>query len=739
MTLQEITAQLALLHDAGKRFQFVERAQRVLAQVDDAPELTGRTIRALTELGLGGPARELLQVRRDVPAGSPERADFDDALKNLPNGRIAWSRYKDTFNQNLEVLKPLRPDLVVQAGSAQNLLSKLHLYKTTQGQHLLSRREPGKLREWLVDLSTFEQEADMEIPPRGELETSAIIGARYGAALEAIYDNTHRTFLSYSHPLYVVESDLVRFAAWLHCGNRAKWLCDARIQWLVGDDCLEQLERLLVERTRLVVPKMIFNFGGSAQENASVSAVLERVLEQRQSEFDQLQEQLEERYRDRDASYWSERFKPPGLVLGFTSRFTTVLQYSMRDTLRALENQGYQTRVLIESADHEALSPGDLCRAILEHDPVLVIYLDHMRYEYPYLPKNVPFLCWIQDPLPKLLCREAGESVGPLDFVCGYFRERCVDELGYPEEQYEFTNIPISTAVFHDGALDREAESQYGCDICYVSNASSTAERLHESALGEYPEWLHPLLRSIRDHVSELLDQQAHVDFQFGVSELVPPLAAKLGLALNAEQTELIHTHFAYRLFDWGRRHQTLEWVAAWARRTGRSFRLYGSGWEDHPTLSEFAAGVLEHGEPLRQAYRASRLSLQLIPEGFRHQRALEVLACGTLPMTRYCPNDFDGLDIEIYVAQRERGEHPEGIATIFPELERIVFRSPEEFETLAERFLADGSHRRQVLADLRNVVMRDYTYDAVMSRMVKLFQEHVARQANPATLECST
>ena len=99
---------------------------------------------------------------------------------------------------------------------------------------------------------------------------------------------------------------------------------------------------------------------------------------------------------------------------------------------------------------------------MLDHDPVLVIYLDHMRYEYSYLPKNVPFLCWIQDPLPKLLCREAGESVGPLDFICGYFLERCVDELGYPEEQCEFTNIPISTAVFHDGALDRKAESQYG-------------------------------------------------------------------------------------------------------------------------------------------------------------------------------------------------------------------------------------------------------------------------------------
>ena len=92
---------------------------------------------------------------------------------------------------------------------------------------------------------------------------------------------------------------------------------------------------------------------------------------------------------------------------------------------------GYETHMVIESADHETLSPIEMCRAILEHDPAMILLLDHLRYETPYLPRNLPLLTWIQDPLPNLLCRRAGESIGPMDFVCGYYFDQCTQEHGY--------------------------------------------------------------------------------------------------------------------------------------------------------------------------------------------------------------------------------------------------------------------------------------------------------------------
>jgi len=736
LTVPEATAQLRRLYESQRRYRFIEQAHRVLSVTQTASELSRLTFRALAELGLGGPARELLQLRHDLSTNEQERAELQSSVAGWPNGRIGWAQCEDTFGRNVTALIGHRPGLGEWADSARDLLSRIHLYRSLQGQYFISRRQPGKLREWLADLTTLEEEADIRLAPRGQLGPAVIVGARFGAVMERVYEDTHRLFLSYSHPLYLIEPDPVRFAAWLHCADHTRLLGDERVYVFVGDGAADQLGRLLTENHRLGLPAVLVNLCPETTTVARVGQTVESAAARRTVESEQILKALEERYRDRDAAYWAERFKPPGPILGLTSRFTTMLQYSIRDTMSALEAQGYETEILLESADHEVVPPMETCRRILELDPLMVLCLDHLRYEYPHIPRNLPFLCWIQDPMPKLLCHQAGASIGPFDFVCGYFHRRCVREFGYPAERFEFTNVPVSARIFHDGELDEESRLRYAADICFVSNASTPIEQFYQSAAEGYPRQLRPLLAAIYERTLRVLEENRYLDFQMTASDFVRSIAEEVGIHLDASQFEQIDTHFAYRLFDWGRRQQTLEWVAAWARRTGRVLKLYGQGWENHPTLGEFAAGVIEHGEPLRRACRASKLALQLIPSGFRHQRALETLACGALPLTRYCPVDFDNLPIETYVTQREAGLRPDGIATIFPGLERVVFRTPEEFEELAERYLTDEARRLQVLNDLRQVVLRDYTYDAVVRRVLKPFGAQIMQRASRQTAE---
>mgnify|MGYP002063656876 CR=1 FL=1 len=52
-----------------------------------------------------------------------------------------------------------------------------------------------------------------------------------------------------------------------------------------------------------------------------------------------------------------------------------MLQYSMRDALAALRRDGWKTDIIIEDKDHEQLSSIDVCRRVLEVDPVLVILI----------------------------------------------------------------------------------------------------------------------------------------------------------------------------------------------------------------------------------------------------------------------------------------------------------------------------------------------------------------------------
>ena len=738
MTLDEVTDQLADVLRSGRKYHFIEQAHRVLAQVPTAPRLAEMTLRTLLELGWGGPARELLQLRPELGQVRRRHPELEAALVDAPNGRVPWTQREEIFRGNVAVLLRHRPHLRELVESLPQTLTGVHLYRTLEGHYQISRRRPGQLREWLGSLTDEGDGTALELPPRGQLGATAVVGVRTGAVLERVYQDSHHLLLTYSHPLYIIEPDPIRFGAWLHCADHSLLLDDERVYFFIGGEGGGRLTELLAENPGLRIPDVSIDQSGLGVGEATtrVRVVVESATRHRETELARCTAELEQRYRARDAAYWAEHFRPPclpsdrqaGKILGITSRFTTVLQYSTRDALGALEEMGYEPHVMIETADHFQYSELEVCRRILELDPVMVLLLDHLRYESPHLPKNLPVLTWIQDPLGNLLCRRAGESIGPFDFVCGYYQERCVSEFGYPADQFEDTNVPVSARIFHDAEPDGESMARYACDICFVSNASDPVERFYRAEIKNYPPGYRPLLELIYRRAMEILDLDDHQGIGVAAQNLVRSAVAETGLTLDGAQTTHVSSHFAYRLLDWGRRQQALEWVAAWARRTGRVFRIYGRGWEKHPTLAEFAAGVIEHGEPLRCATRASRLALQLL--GFRHQRALETLASGTLPLTRYCPVDFAGLPLETYVSQREAGLHPEGVATVFPRLERVVFRTPEEFEVLAERYLADEAQRHEVLSDLRQIVLRDYTYAAVMRKVIGAFHASLVRGA---------
>jgi hypothetical protein len=721
---QNLLPALQRLYDTRRWYELIVRAHRDLALTADAPELVHLTLRALVELGLGGPALELLQLRRDLGRSAADRATLRSSLAAVPNGRVAWSDLEGVFQKNLAALAANRPQWHDAEPRLRAALTQVQLHRSRLGHCLLSRRAPGMLREWLLDLSALELEPGLRAALHGQRHATVVVGARVAPLLAQVYEQTRHVELWYSPPLYLVEPDGTAFAAWLHCADHTAWLSDPRVYVLVGPDAVDQCVRLWERNRRLALPARLADLAPHERTGADVHAAVRQHADRDNAECEQLRRQLEERYAARDAAYWAERFRAPGTILGITSRFTTMLRYSTRDALAALAAQGYQTEMLIETCDHELLRPGDFFRTILDLDPLLIIAIDHARHEVPYIPRNLPYLLWIQDPLPELLCRQAGASVGPFDLVCGYYEARCTQELDYPADRFLPVTVPVSTSVFHDGPLDADAAAQYAADVCYVGHGGQPLEAHYQAAVARRNPALRSRLAVVYDRVRRVLSGAESVAPTATMDELVQSLATVDGIALH---------EFAYRLLDVGRRQQTLEWVAAWARRTGRVFRIYGRGWEEHPTLRDFAAGVIEHGEPLRRAYRAATLSLQLMPSGYLHQRAFEALASGCLPLTRYCPADFAGRSIDAYLVERPKGWLATSNAAVMPRLERVVFSSAEEFGALAEQYLADAPRRQHVLAELREVVVRDFTYGAAMGRIVDAFRGRLERAAADA------
>ena len=102
---------LVALHQEGKRYRFLDLAYRYLAAVDHDPTIALAVLRSLVELGLGGPARELLAHRRDLSDSGLDVEELGRTLAPVPIGRLPWEKLTDQFERNLAALLASRPHI----------------------------------------------------------------------------------------------------------------------------------------------------------------------------------------------------------------------------------------------------------------------------------------------------------------------------------------------------------------------------------------------------------------------------------------------------------------------------------------------------------------------------------------------------------------------------------------------------------------------------------------------------
>ncbi len=730
MSVQQARNHVLAMHRQGQTYAMLDAGWRYLAAVASDPEIVTLVLQGLLDIGLGGVARELLQARKDLDrrdvqkwqaqTGAPAQRVQPPAV-----GRVPWVDLRETYQSNVALLLEHQPHLAGIEKNLEDALRGVHLYQTSDGHFLLSCRRPGQYRQWLPGITDYAHDLKFKLPGLPHGTPLFIDGISLGPMVVGVHEATAVIGINQSLPMFLVDEDLAHLAAWLHVKDQSKLLGDDRVWVFCGPKSLELLERCLTEEEDLgVAPACVITPPGFKSLKDELMALQERVLRRRRDTFQRILEQLEKRYAQRDYAYWQRRLQARGPIMAMTSRATTMLQYSTRDIGHAFEELGYEFHLLIESADHRQLTNLQIAKKILQVDPILFVMLDHLRYEQNGLIHSIPALTWIQDPLPNILCERAGASIGALDFVCGYYRDRCVKEFGYPELQFIVAPFPVSTRTFHDGLVPGLDRNKLECDVVYVGHMQATVSSHYQQWQSKNPPALRPVLDVIYQRVQEVLERGEHINEP---APFLRHILDELGVSLEDQVFESMAYWYAHRLFDLGFRQQTLKWVGDWAERMGRCFKIYGKNWQNHPELAKYAAGPIEHGEPLRRVYRSARLVLQTIPGGFLHQRTHEALASGSLVVVRYSPSDFFKLPVEECLHRIEAGEELDCTAFDFPGVERVVFRSAKEFEVLAELYLSDEAARREVLADLRAVVLTRYTYTSVLSRIMAEIKQRLA------------
>lgn len=785
---------LAALARANRPYDFLPLASTYLAHVPDDVELRLAVVRALAGLGLGDAALESVA---QLPAEIRDRPEFDDLterLRSAPTGRVPWQTLSARFEANLAAWSSRGGDADEIRRAWRSGGPSLELFRCVDGNFQVSRVDDGGDREWmpqLMDLRAIVAQTQLSAVGEQTLPPPYLIeGIHHGTLLSRVWEATNKTFLDYRPALYVVEPNALAVAVAMHLCDLRSVLADLRVVLFTGAGAVGRWARLLVEDDAWPVPGQVMRL---PRWGTSLDPPLESVLQQvaidRNSATEQLTAAAVAAYAPCDVAYWHERYtiEPRGeplRVLLLTSRYTTFLQYSTRDIAAAFESLGFEVRLLIERNDWSLLPPSGILKTILEFRPDMMLLLDHLRYEYDaFYPPTMPFVTWIQDMLANLTCRRAGTSIGPFDFVLGHGLRECVTAFGYPADQFLACQIPTNERTFHAAQCSKAELAPFRCDVAYVGTGSKPPRVMHDEFLArnQLNEPFRRVVDTTYERIEGLIAAPAGRRY-LELGRVLREAAASIGVELTAEQYGWLDSNYLAVVADRMYRFQTLEWVALWASSSGRSFRLYGPGWEADARFAPFACGVIENGEPLRRLYQAARINVHCNLHGTIHQRLLDGLSSGGFFLVRYHPADFmheplrqriawirsvadqvpgvfrtadhpalaasfnaypedvrnEGYPIAfelktdslINAELTERVSRRSSAGAVFDNFERVTFKGADDFAEKAERYLSDDSLRASTAREMREQATATFSYAGVLRELVAEMGAHFGRAA---------
>lgn len=757
-------------------------------------------VAAHAALALRTPLRRLLER---AALAADVRAELCAALGGVER-RVSWSTLARRFDANLAALGRLTPQADAVATAWRRRAARLELYEDGEGCAQVADRDAGADGLWLPALHPHHalvQRAALRRQWEGRVvRTLVVSGLGMGYVATDVFEASERTLLQFSPVVALIEPSLTAWAVVLHLHDWTGLLSSPRARVGVGVEAQAAFDALLADTDRHT-PAIIPGGApwGEGPDAAALAAAVEieeaRRARDRQERFARLSAQAraadsgapcESQEQTLEASVLGERIRraargeQPLRVLGVTSRFTTVLQYSMRDWLRAFERAGHAVRVVMEPDDHAHFSPQRVQIEIESFAPDVVLLIDHLRHEYPQvIPDPIPSVCWIQDNLPHLFRPEAGRAVAAREIVIGHGFDECVGRFGYPAARFLPVRIPCDPSRLCDPAETDADLAPYRCDVMFASNHRLSYAQRRGQALGRFG----GLAGEVFSRALERLEQDMRhpwFDGHYNFDSLVGTTLDAMELATRDAALRNELTGELLTLADTYLRESTIRTAAAWAAGTGRKLYLYGHGWKDHAEFSPFARGPVAHGIGLGRAMRAAKVCLHAGCNGALHQRVLDTLAAGGFVLIRDKLADTEHVRFRGLVAWHERrggktpyplqaadlpapldewirrerywgGLDPDGVVNvqeshvdwwyqrmhdtrestpsgIWPELPEVLFGGADHLAERLEHFVTADDHRGALAARMRVPVLEKFTYDALVREMLHFMGSALGR-----------
>jgi hypothetical protein len=618
-------------------------------------------------------------------------------------------------------------------------------------------------------------------PSAGCTQPVLIVGEDMGWLWNGIYQLPCQTPAVPGHrpPLFFLIQDIERLWVMLHVHDWRSLLGDERVRLFVGDGAMNDFRQSLVTDYACPWPRLSVRVDSALWNgNPTLEEILTEATAKTNEQFIGCTERLREATGTMSPQAIGSLLSSgrPLKILGITSRFTTFLQYSMRDWLASFERLGHRTQLVIEDHDHHFCNGMSTAVACAAFEPDLVVIIDHYRGELRGVAERIPFVMWVQDRLLNIYSAEGGRAQKRLDYTIGYGRTELVNRFGYPGSRFMPAMVGVNPERFRDGAIGDERLAPLRCDVSFVSHASMPADQIISEQIQRNgsPETKR-LLEDVYERLRAIYDAGGSVSAGDQIKKII--LDSLRDNKLTADMNGLVDL-FVSRVNNAMFRHQAIRWVA----EMGVDLRLYGKGWENHPEFKRFARGVADNESQLPAIYQASKINLQVTPFGSVHQRLMDGLMAGGFFLIRSVTGDEieivlrdmwnwcqargirGGLEMverrdetlsrlfqqyaemtlvdpandpDYYFAALEEcalGGFTRTVNTLFDRHERVTFTAREQLVKQVRHFLASPDERREIIGEMRQRVLETHTYTAISRRMLSF----IAADLSPVTLPSS-
>ncbi|MBF0445476.1 MAG: hypothetical protein HQL68_07790 [Magnetococcales bacterium] len=276
------------------------------------------------------------------------------------------------------------------------------------------------------------------------------------------------------------------------------------------------------------------------------------------------------------------------------------MQYSSRNIAKALLGKGCDVCLMVEDNDMEDLTQLHRIKAQYEFNPHCVININHFNNEW--LHPDVYNIIWWQDYMmgveeEKVHLRERDILLTADPSLLPYLTKSGMKDI----KRQEFC---VDTNVFQNNTPMEERHKSVFVGVSYKYRLGHL--------VGE---------KQALDLLQEQMDSGAAITTDF-----LHYVAKKTNLPFK-------YVYDVGPLFTHVVRETAVKWLCELAPQIDLEVEIYGRGWDDHPIISPYYKGPIEHGPKIAKLYNETKYALSASPYVVDSQRLSEICACGAIPI----------------------------------------------------------------------------------------------------------